>query len=160
MGKKKKQQPSDPGNRKIGDNRKARFNYQIEETLECGIELKGTEVKSIKAGKISFIDSFVLIKDDEFILHGLHITPYEFGNINNHDPYRNKKLLAHKAEIIKIRRKVDERGYSVIPLDFHLKNGLVKVTIGIGKGKKLHDKRDSIKQRDISRAVDYEIKNR
>lgn len=149
--------PSDPGNRVIADNKKARFNYDIEDTLECGIELKGTEVKSMKGGKISFPDSFVLMVNEELFIQGLHINPYDFGNINNHDPDRKKRLLAHKHEILKMKRKIEERGYSVVPLKFYLKMGRVKVLIGIGRGKKLHDKRNSIKERDISRSTAREL---
>lgn len=135
----------------LGDNRRARFNYDVEETLECGIELKGTEVKSVKTGKISFADSYARIERDELWLSGFHISPYPFGNIYNPDPDRERKLLAHKEEIAKYRRKVDEKGYTLIPLKFYLKKGRVKVEIGLCKGKKLYDKREDIKQKDIKR---------
>ncbi len=155
---KKSSIPKDPGNRLIAENKKAYFNYDIEEKLECGIELKGTEVKSIKAGKISFPDSFCLLQNNELFIQGLTINLYDFGNINNHDPNRKKKLLAHKQEIQKMKRKIDERGYSIIPLRFYLVNGKVKVQIGIGRGKKLHDKRSTIKERDLSRDIQRELK--
>ncbi len=154
----KKESKQDPGNRLIAENRKARFNYLIEESLECGIELKGTEVKSVKSGKISFVDSFVTIQNGELFIQNLHITPYEFGNIHNHDPARKKKLLAHKKEILKMKRQIEAKGYSIVPLKFYLKSGKVKVLIGVGKGKKMHDKRETIKERDLQRATDRELK--
>lgn len=149
-----KESISNNANRTIAENRKARFNYQIEDSLECGIELKGTEVKSIKIGKISFTDSFVLIEKGELWLQGVHITPYLFGNINNHDPDRKKKLLVHKKEIIKLKRRMEEKGYALIPLKFYLKAGKVKCLLGIGKGKKLYDKREAIKNREVARDLD------
>lgn len=160
MGKKgKNKMPADPGNRVVAENRKARFNYHIEETLECGIELKGTEVKSVKGSQLSFADSYVSLYQDELFIQGVHITPYDHGNINNHEPERKRKLLAHKKEIFKLRKKVDERGYSLIPLKFYLKNGRVKVLVGLGKGKKQHDKRDTIKSRDVQRSTDREMRS-
>lgn len=147
-------------NKLIAQNKKARFNYEIIETLECGIELKGTEVKSVKAGKISFNDSFVIVKENQLLVQGLHISPYHFGNLFNHDPDRKKRLLAHKEEIIKIKRKIDEKGMSIVPMSFYLKNGMVKLLIGIGRGKKLHDKRESIKAADLKRIVARELRSR
>lgn len=158
MDKKKKSDPE--GVKSLAVNRKARFLYLIEETLECGIELKGTEVKSVKTGKFSFTDAYGKIINGELWLHGLHISPYEFGNIHNHEPDRNRRLLAHRQEIRKLQRKVDEKGYTLVPLRFYLKHGKVKVEIGTGKGKKLHDKRESIKQRDLSRDADREMQGR
>lgn len=155
---KKKKIETDPGNRVLAENRKARFHYTIEETLECGIELKGTEVKSIKNGKFSFPDSYISLYKEELFIQGMHVTPYEFSNQFNHEPDRKKRLLAHKSEILKLKRKMDERGYSVVPLKFYLKSGRVKVLIGVGKGKKLHDKRNSIKERDVSRSTDREMR--
>lgn len=143
----------------IAQNKKARFNYEILETLECGIELKGTEVKSVKAGKLSFSDSFIIVKNNQLLVQGLHISPYNFGNIFNHDPDRKKRLLAHKEEIIKLKRKIDEKGLSIVPISFYLKRGKVKVLIGVGRGKKLHDKRETIKARDIKKAVARELRN-
>lgn len=146
------------GIKQLANNRKARFLYSIEEKLECGIELKGTEVKSLRNGKFSFTDAYGRIINGELILCGLHISPYTFGNIHNHDPDRNRRLLVHKQEIRKLQRKVDEKGFTLVPLSFYLKNGRVKVEMGIGKGKKLHDKRDSIKQRDLKREADREMR--
>ena len=144
----------------LAENRRARFQYEIEDTLECGIELKGTEVKSMRAGKFSFSDSYARIINDELILVGFHISPYAFGNIHNHDPDRNRRLLVHKQEIKKFKRKIDERGYTLIPLKFYLKNGKVKLLIGIGKGKQARDKRESIKKRDQMRDAEREFRKR
>lgn len=144
----------------LGDNRKARFNYEVEETLECGIELKGTEVKSAKAGKLSFSDAYGKIVEGELWLSGLHISPYPFGNLINHDPDRDRRLLAHKEEIARLRRKVDERGYTLIPLRFYLRKGFVKLDLGLCKGKKLYDKRENIKQKDIQREIERDSRIR
>jgi SsrA-binding protein len=142
----------------IAVNKKARFNYFVTDTLECGIELKGTEVKSVKAGKFSFSDSYAKIENDELWLIGLHISLYTFGNIHNHDPDRNRKLLVHKQEIKRLKRKIVEKGLTLVPLRFYLIGGLVKVEIGVCKGKKIHDKREVIKQRDLKREVQREFK--
>jgi SsrA-binding protein len=142
----------------LADNRKARYNYTVTDTLECGIALKGTEVKSLRSGKFSFTDAYARIKNNELWLVGFHITPYEFGNINNHLPERERRLLAHKDEIKRLRRKVDERGFTLIPMKFYLKGGLVKVELGICQGKKLHDKRQNIKERDEKRQADRDIR--
>lgn len=148
MSKKKKKANGPPV---LGENRKARHNYIIEETLECGIVLRGTEVKSLKDAKFSFPDGFCEISDGEIFLKNLHITPYAFGNIHNHAIDRVRKLLAHKEEIKKWERKVNERGYTLIPLKFYLVNGRVKVEIGLCKGKKLYDKRESLKKKQLDR---------
>ncbi len=147
MAKKKGKTPSNV----LGENRKARYNYEILENLECGIALKGTEVKSFKAGKFSFPDAFVEIKNRELYIRNLHVTPYDFGNIHNHAPDRVRKLLAHKQEIKKLERKVQEKGFTLIPLKFYLKNGRVKVDLGVCRGKKMYDKRASIKEKDLKR---------
>ena len=120
----------------IAENRKARFNYSIEETYECGIELQGTEVKSVKNGSISFPDSFAEIINGEIFLKNFHISEYSFSSIFNHNPDRPKKLLLHKEEIKRLIRKVEEKGFTLIPLNFYLKKGRVKVTLGVCKGKK------------------------
>ncbi len=140
-------------------NKKARFNYTIEETLECGIELMGTEVKSIRMNKFSYSDAYCKIKGNELWLSGFHISLYDFGNINNHDPDRDRKLLAHSAEIKKLSRKVVEKGYTLVPVKVYLKKGKVKIEIGICKGKKTYDKRESIKERDVKRDTSREMKN-
>lgn len=144
----------------LAENRKARYQYTIEDTLECGIELKGTEVKSMRDGKFSFSDSYGRIINNELYLVGFHISPYAFGNIHNHDPDRNRRLLVHKQEIKKFKRKIDERGYTLIPLKFYLKKGKVKLLIGIGKGKQAQDKRESIKKRDQMRDAEREFRKR
>jgi SsrA-binding protein len=135
----------------LGENRKARYNYSVDETLECGIELKGTEVKSMKLSRFSFPDAFCEIRNGQLFVKNLHITPYDHGNLFNHDPDRTRRLLAHKAEILKLERKVNEKGFTLIPLKFYLKDSRVKVEIGVCKGKKLFDKRDSIKTRELNR---------
>ncbi len=132
-------------------NKKARFNFFIDETLECGIELQGTEVKSLRENRFSFGDSYARIKDGQLYLVGFHISPYPFGNLHNHEPERERKLLVHKEEIRKLRRKVDEKGFTLVPVKVYLKNGLIKVELGICRGKKLYDKREAIKQRDLER---------
>ena len=135
----------------IAQNKKARFNYSVEETYECGLVLEGTEVKSVKAGNISFVDSFAEIINNEIWVRNFHISEYAYSSVFNHDPDRKKKLLLHSEEIKRLRRKVEEKGYTLIPLDFYLKDGRVKVTLGVCKGKKLYDKRETIKQRDVER---------
>ncbi|MDX9801853.1 MAG: SsrA-binding protein SmpB [Spirochaetia bacterium] len=140
-------------------NRKARFNYIVEESLECGIVLKGTEVKSLRMNKFSYSDAYCKIVNGELWLSGFHISPYDFGNINNHDPDRDRKLLANRVEIKKLSRKVSEKGFTLVPLKVYLKNGKVKLEIGICKGKKVYDKRESIKERDVKRETSREMKN-
>ncbi len=148
------------GKKILADNRKARFNYLVLDSLECGIALQGTEVKSMRAGKFSFTDAYARIRNGELWLVGFHITPYEFGNIFNHEPVRERRLLAHKDEIKRLQRKVDEKGLTLVPLKFYLKGGIVKLELGVCQGKKLHDKRQSIKERDDKRAADREFKQR
>ena len=148
------------GTKTLAVNRKVRFNYEIDERFECGVELKGTEVKSMKDGKFSFSDSYGRIRDDELWLIGFHITPYTHGNLFNHDPDRDRKLLVHKREIKRLRRKIDERGFTLVPTRFYLTRGIVKVELGLGKGKKLVDKRNAIKQRDMKRDAERELKYR
>lgn len=145
------------GKKLIAENRKARFNYFIEDSYECGLELVGTEVKSVKNGSISFPDSFAEIIKGEVFLKNFHISEYAYSSIFNHNPERPKKLLLHKEEIKRITRKVEEKGYTLIPLDFYLKNGRVKVTLGVCKGKKMYDKRETIKDRDNQRDMQREI---
>jgi len=141
-------------------NKKAKFNYAVTESLECGIELKGTEVKSVKAGKFSFSDCYAKIDNDELWLTGLHITPYTFGNRFNHDPDRPRKLLAHRQEIKRLKRKVQEKGLTLIPLRFYLKRSIVKLELGVCKGKRLFDKREEIKKRDTKRDLEREFRQR
>ncbi len=141
------------GRKIIAENRKARFDYFIEDRIECGVELQGTEVKSVKNGNISFPDSFAEIINNEIWLKNFHISEYVFSSIFNHNPDRPKKLLLHKDEIKRLVRKVTEKGYTLIPLDFYLKNGRLKVTLGVCKGKKNFDKRATIKERDTERDI-------
>ena len=135
----------------IAENRQARFNYFIEEKIECGIALEGTEVKSVKNGSISFPDAFAEIINGEVYVKNLHISEYSYSSVFNHNPDRPKKLLLHRAEIKRLERKTEEKGYTLVPLDFYLKNGRVKTTLGLCKGKKLFDKREAIKERDVDR---------
>ncbi len=145
------------GRKIIADNRKARFNYFVEESYECGIELQGTEVKSVKSGAVSFPDGFAEIISNEVWVRNFHISEYSYSSVFNHDPDRPKKLLLHKEEIKRLTRKVEEKGYTLIPLDLYLKNGRVKMTLGVCKGKKLYDKRETIKDRDLQRETQREI---
>ncbi|MDD7459399.1 MAG: SsrA-binding protein SmpB [Treponema sp.] len=144
----------------IATNRKSRFNYTVTDTFECGIALEGTEVKSVKAGNISFADSFALIENGEVWVQNLHISEYAYSSVFNHDPDRKKKLLLHREEIKRLQRKVDEKGFTLVPLDFYLKHGLVKVKLGLCKGKKEFDKRADIKDRDVKRELAREFRNR
>lgn len=141
----------------IAENRKARFDYFIEDTYECGIVLEGTEVKSVKNGNISFPDAFAEITNGEVWVKNFHISEYSFSSIFNHDTDRPKKLLLHAEEIKRLTRRVDEKGCTLIPLDFYLKDGRVKVTLGVCKGKKMYDKRAAIKDRDVQRDIQREF---
>ena len=132
-------------------NRKARYEYFIEETFEAGIALKGTEIKSLRKSSCDLSDSFAIIKKGEVYLLNAFIAKYDEGNIFNHDTRRTRKLLLHKSEINKLLNKVSRSGYSLIPLDIHFKNGKAKVALGVCKGKKLYDKRETIKERDLKR---------
>lgn len=146
------------GGKKIAENRKARYDYFIEDSIECGIALEGTEVKCVKAGNLSFSDAFAEIIKGEVWVKGLHIAEYSYSSVFNHNPDRAKKLLLHRDQIKRLARKVDEKGYTLIPLDFYLKNGLVKVTLGVCKGKKAYDKRETIKARDNDRLMAREFR--
>ena len=132
-------------------NKKANFDYFIEETVECGIELRGTEIKSLRKGSGDLKDTFALIRNGEVFLHNMYIAKYEEGNIFNHDERRTRKLLLHKHEIKKLKEKVDREGFSLVPLKAYLVRNKVKVLLGVGKGKKLYDKRETIKERDLKR---------
>jgi SsrA-binding protein len=142
----------------VADNRQARFRYEILETYEAGIELQGTEVKSIRQGKLNLQDGYALIRNGEAWLLNVHISPYQSSSeYFNHDPRRTRKLLLHKREIRKLTGKVEQEGLTLVPLKMYMKRGLVKITIALGRGKKLHDKRETIKerqdQRDMARAM-------
>ncbi|RFP54176.1 MAG: SsrA-binding protein SmpB [Limnothrix sp. CACIAM 69d] len=142
----------------VADNRQARYEYEILATYEAGVELKGTEVKSIRAGKVNLRDGFALIRNGEALLLNVHISPHDTtGSYFNHDPRRTRKLLLHKEEIRKLVGQVDQKGLTLVPLRMYLKGGWVKVVIGLARGKKLHDKREDLKrkqdQRDMERAL-------
>ncbi len=139
-------------------NRKAKYNYQIFETVEAGIVLTGTEIKSLRVGKANIKDSYARIKNNEVFLINMHISSYENGNIFNHDETRERKLLLHKKEILKFRDKIKLEGYTLVPLKVYLKNGRAKVLIGLAKGKKNYDKREDIKKRDIERSIRARLK--
>jgi SsrA-binding protein len=141
-------------------NRRAHFDYAVDETFECGIVLLGTEVKSIKDGKISFQDAFAEVRSGEVWLRNFHVAEYGFSSVFNHDPDRLKKLLLKAQEIKRIDRRVREKGYTLILLSIYLKRGLVKIELGLCKGKKLYDKRADIKARDVDRDMRREIRGR
>lgn len=142
----------------IANNKKARFDYFIEDTYEAGISLHGTEVKSLRMGKCSIKEAYVKIENGEMMIFGMHISPYEKGNIFNKDPLRVRKLLMHRREISKLTGKLAEQGYTLVPLQVYLKGNLVKVQIGLAKGKKLYDKRQDIAKKDQRREVQREFK--
>ena len=144
----------------LAENRKARHDYFIEDTLECGIALQGTEVKSIRGGQMNLKDSYVQVKNGELFVVGMHISPYDKGNIFNHDPFRTRKLLAHKQEINRLNKVIQQDGMSLVPLKVYLKDGKVKVELAVAKGKKLYDKRAAAAERDAGREMDRRMKER
>lgn len=137
------------GVKPIAQNKKARHDFFVEESLECGIELKGTEVKSMRQGKVNLKESFAMVKGGEVFVQGMHISPYEQGNIFNTDPLRPKRLLLHKSQIRKLQSQVQRQGYALVPLDVYLKDGRMKMNLGVCVGKHLHDKRASTAERDV-----------
>jgi len=137
----------------IATNRKARHEYSIEETIETGIVLTGTEVKSIRQGKMNLKDSYAMVENGEIFINNMHISPYEQGNIYNTDPLRKRKLLLHKREIRKLIGYITQKGYSLIPLSAYLKNGKVKLELSVAKGKKLYDKRQDIAKKEADRRI-------
>ena len=142
----------------VAQNKKARHDYFIEETLEAGIVLSGTEVKSVRQGKVSLKDTYATIRSGEVFVSGMHINPYEQGNIFNKDPLRERKLLLHKFEINKLTGKVQQQGMSLVPLKVYFKKGKVKIELAIARGKKLYDKRESIAKKDAQREIDRRMK--
>ncbi|MDE7205193.1 MAG: SsrA-binding protein SmpB [Lachnospiraceae bacterium] len=144
----------------VANNKKAYHDYFIEEKYECGIALHGTEVKSLRMGKCSIKESFIRIENAEVFVYGMHISPYEKGNIFNKDPLRVKKLLLHKQEINKLLGKIKEKGYTLVPLQVYFSNGRAKVEIGLARGKKLYDKREDIAKKDARRETEREFKVR
>ena len=147
-------QSAKSGKKILAVNRKARYNYAVEDSLECGIELRGTEVKSMKERSFSFSDAYAKVEGGELWLVGLHVTPYKFGNIYNHEPDRTRKLLVHRQ----LSRKVNERGLTLVPLSFYLKKGIVKLELGICRGKRMVDKRQDIKRRDQKRDAERALR--
>jgi len=148
------------GQKALAVNRKARHLYTIVESLESGIELTGTEVKSMKASRFSFSDSYAAIEGGELWLISLHVSPYDFGNLSNQEPLRKRKLLVHKQEIKRLKRQMEEKGLTLIPLRFYLKKGLIKLQLGICRGKRLYDRREAIKKRDQKREEEREFRQR
>ena len=144
----------------IADNRKARHDYFVIESYEAGVELFGTEVKSLRAGGVNLKDSYCDIDGGELFALGVHISPYEQGNIFNRDPLRPKKLLMHKREIMKLTGLVSREGYTLVPLSLYFKGSLVKMSIGLCKGKKLYDKREDAARKDADRTIEKHMKNR
>lgn len=152
--------PKQQGKKDIASNRKAFHDYFVLERFEAGIALAGTEVKSVRVGQVNMKDSFCTIKDGELWARGMHISPYEHGNIFNKDPVRPRKLLMHKREILKLNARIMQDGVALIPLGLYFKDGKVKVELGLCKGKKLHDKRDSEAERESKRDIERTMKER
>ena len=150
--------PVHRGVKVAAQNRKAWHDYLIEDKLECGIELCGTEVKSIRAGQLNLKDSFAQVRGGELFLVGMHVSPYDQGNIFNHDPFRTRRLLVHKSEIRRLYALQQADGYSLIPLQAYFKDGRVKIELAVAKGKKLYDKRHAIAERDAARDIDRRLK--
>lgn len=148
------------GTKQIADNRKARHDYFVLEQIECGIELVGTEVKSIRQGHCSIKEAFVGIDHGEVYVYRMNVNPYERGNIFNKDPLRTRKLLLHRYEINKLIGQQKVKGYTIMPLKVYIKDGLVKIEIGLAKGKKLYDKREDIAKKDMKREMERDLKNR
>lgn len=144
----------------LAQNKKASHDYFIEETIEAGIVLQGTEIKSIRNGKVQLKDSFVRIRNNEAWISNMHISPYEQGNRFNHDPLRSRKLLLHKKQISSLIGETKREGYTIVPLKMYVKNGYAKVLIGIGKGKKDYDKRDVLKKKEAKRDIERAFKER
>ena len=143
----------------IADNRKARHDYELYDRYEAGLELKGTEIKSIRRGKVQLKDSYISFYNNEAYIKCMHISPYEFGNIFNHDETRDRKLLLHKKEIRKLYQDTRIKGYTVVPVRLYLSKGLAKLEIALAKGKNLHDKRESQKAKDAKREIEKALKN-
>lgn len=152
--------PIQKGIKIIAENRKAFHDYFIDERFECGVELSGTEVKSLRAGKVNLKDSYCQVKDGEIFLIGVHISPYENGNRFNLDPMRNRKLLMHKREIIRLYSKTKEDGLTLVPTKCYFKDSKVKFEIGLARGKKIYDKRDTEAEKQAKRDIERAVKNR
>ena len=152
--------PRQKGIKPVAQNKKAYHEYFVEEAYECGLSLQGTEVKSIREGRVNLKESFCMIRNGEIFAEGMHISPYEQGNVFNHDPLRPKKLLMHKNEIRKLAGLVSRQGYTLIPLKVYLKDGRMKLELGLCKGKQLHDKRDAAAVRDAQRDIERAFSSR
>lgn len=148
------------GRKVVAENRKARHDYHIVETYEAGLALQGTEVKSIRAGGANLAEAYVLVRNGAATISGMHIAPYEQGNIHNHDPMRERALLLHRREIDELDQQVSRRGLTIVPLDVHFVRGRAKLTIGVARGKQRHDKRSTIQERDVKRQIERELKSR
>ncbi|SEN19608.1 SsrA-binding protein SmpB [Terribacillus saccharophilus] len=146
--------------RVLAQNKKANFEYAIEETMEAGIVLQGTEIKSIRAGRVNLKDSFARIDRGEVRIINMHISPYEQGNRFNHDPTRTRKLLLHRKQIDKLIGQTQQQGYSLVPIKMYIKDGFAKILLGVGKGKKKYDKREDLKQKQMKRDVDRAVRDR
>lgn len=144
----------------IALNRKARHDYYVEETHEAGLELRGTEVKSMRLGRVNLKDCYASVDRGELFVYGLHISPYEKGSFSNTDPLRPKKLLMHSYEILKLDQQVSKKGLTLVPLSVYLKNGRMKLELGVCRGKKLYDKRDSMQERDVKREIARTMRER
>ncbi len=142
----------------IAQNKKARHDYFIEQTFEAGIVLSGTEVKSIRQGKVTIKESYAIIKGGEVFIFGMHVSPYEQGNIFNKDPLRDRKLLLHRFEINKLIGSIQQKGMSLVPIELYFRHGKVKLELGLGKGKKLYDKREDLAKKDAMREIDRKMK--
>lgn len=151
---------ADAGQKLLAANRQARHEYHILETFEAGIVLKGTEIKSVRNGRINLKDSFARIENEEVLLYNAHISPYDFGNRENHDPLRVRKLLLRKGEIRRLIGKTQEQGLTLIPLSIYIRNGYAKVDLALAKGKKLYDKREDLKKRQVNREIERALSDR
>ena len=147
------------GVKPVAQNRRARHDFFVEESVECGIALHGTEVQSLRPGKVKLKESYAQIRDQELLVQSMHISPYEQGSIFNTDPMRPKKLLLHKAEIRKLKAQVQQKGYTLIPLSVYLKDGRMKLELGVCRGKQLHDKRDDLADRDAKRDMERAMRH-
>ena len=143
----------------VAENRKARHEYELFDTFEAGLELKGTEIKSVRAGRVQLKDSYISIRNNEAHIKGMHISPYEFGNRFNHEEVRDRRLLLHKNEILKLDQASRIKGFTIVPIRIYLSHGLAKLEIALAKGKNIHDKRQSQKERDAKREIQKALKN-
>jgi SsrA-binding protein len=150
---------SEGGIKQVAANRKALHDYTIEDTYEAGVALTGTEIKSLRAGRVSLRDGYVQIRNGEAWLLNVHISPYDFGNRENHEPRRERKLLLHRQEIRKLQSKVAERGWTIVPLRVYLKEGRAKIEVALARGKRLYDKRDAVAERDMDRDLRRAVKD-